>query len=267
MTDAASPVTSPGLDRLVAVVAELLQPRSIGAVGDDVAAAFERTGISTSRPSDGPASVDVLVSIDDVGGASLEQAREHVARLAQSAARAVVFSPAADDSLRFMPWWDALFADQGFEPIDVLRTRLWEEDSWDAEALSGLSLYVRGSERPTVDIADDPVPRSAVHPGLLVQARRERAALHSLAAGVRPDGETSSNPVVVVQRALDERSGEVDAAREELRTSLARARDAVQAVRLEAERTADDLADAHRKVDELSLALERSENSREPLRA
>ena len=146
-----------------------------------------------------------------------------------------------------MPWWDELFAERDCQPVDILRPRLWDDDCWDAGALSSLTLYVRRSARSAVrgDLDAEAIPRSAIHPGLFVPARRDVEAMRTLDHAPEPGASPDVDAVAVVERVLDERSAALEAAREERRTSSTRARGAIQRVR--------------RELDELTVAAEEAD--------
>ena len=216
------PASPSGIDRLASIVAEVLGSRSVrvdGSGRDDLAPAFDRAGMAVDLSEQALSRAEVVVSLGVLGGTSVHDARSHVGLLVENATLAVVFS-AADD-VRFLPWWDELFAERDCQPVDILRPRLWDDDCWDAGALSSLTLYVRRSARSAVrgDLDAEAIPRSAIHPGLFVPARRDVEAMRTLAMRLNRGASPDVDAVAVVERVLDERSAALEAAREERRTS------------------------------------------------
>jgi hypothetical protein len=194
------PATGPGLARLASLLAALLEPASVTAIGvgaAEVADALRAAGVPDAV-HDGDAGDDgqrdLVVALVTDSGSTADGARRWVDRLAAMAGRAVVFA-AAGATNRSAAWWDDLFADRGFEPVDLLRASLWNDPSWDAAAVSSLTLYVRRSEQARIHaLQASPIPRSAVHPGVLAPLWQASEAVRRLAERRWRESSSSTRP-------------------------------------------------------------------------
>jgi len=253
---------------LRALLAPLVEGGVIGVFGPDASAIAETllaAGLDAVAPDAvSPPACAVVVALDHVSGSSVLDARAEIARLTAAAERAVVFSTSAGVE-RFPAWWDELFAREGFDVIDALRTPLWDDPSWDAGELTTLALYIR-REAPRPPLAASLVPRSAVHPGAYVRARRAEVDLQRVASLDRHPTAADGDPGTVVRRMLQVREQAAEAARAELaamsgRAALDRQRQAEQ-TRRDLERVAEETAAARHASATAQAAQKRADAAR-----
>jgi hypothetical protein len=226
--------TDAGLSHLAELVAELVAPTSAGVTGPgakQIVDALSTAGVAAIVvDEEDTGGYDLVVSVGAASASTLASARKYVDRLTAMASRAVVFAPSGDAE-RFPEWWDDLFAGQEFQAIDLLRAPLWEDTSWDVAVLTGLTLYVRSSQRSLIEaLPSAAIPRSALHPGLVIAARRDRAAVRLLAGSLTSDTFIRNDPVAIVEGALAERAR----ATTELEAELRQAETDAVALRLDA---------------------------------
>ena len=178
---------------------------------------------------DGNTAVDVVVTLGEADGSSIDTARSYIARLTSLARVAIVFTPRIDDT-RSTQWWDDLFASLRFEAADVLRAPLWDDAAWDAHGLTGLTLYVRHTQQAVLEgRRSSLIPRSAQHPGVLATARRVEVNARRLVDRLDLYDPTVDDPVETLRRALERsardvqtRQGEFDEVAARLRQELDR---------------------------------------------
>jgi hypothetical protein len=212
------------------VLVNVFGPLRSAVVGPDaeiVARALADGGLPSSVGTDA-AAPEVLVSLGAVDGSSVGEARAAIDQLTSRPIRAVVFTPWRGD-VRSTEWWDDLFRDFGFEPLDLLRGPLWDDTSWESRGLTGLALYARTSSPPVVrDGAAVPIPRSAVHPGLLASAQRVNVTAHRLVERLGTFDPLVDDPVAVLGRELDARARDLQQAREDVDAVSARSEEAIE---------------------------------------
>lgn len=247
MTDIGEPIerppaTDPGLASLAGLLAALLTPASVTAVGRgaaEVADALRAAGVPDVVNDGGAgegAQWDLVVALDADRRPTADGARSWVSRLTEMAGRAVVFG-AAGVANRSAAWWDDLFSDHDFEPVDVLRAALWDDPAWDAAVVSSLTLYVRSTEQATIRaLQTSAIPRSAVHPGVLAPAWQASEALRQLARRLAPDSPEEEFPATVLARVV----GHHAAVAADARTEVGRLKAHVELLRAcEAKATVD----------------------------
>jgi hypothetical protein len=203
--------------RMAEQLVTLLGPVSVGVDGPEaeVVAAALGTGGLPAVVADGRAMYDVVVAVGGADGATIDEARSFVSSVTARAGLAVVFTSRRGYE-RSVQWWDDLFVAVGFEVRDVLRARLWDDSSWDAHGLTGLTLYARVSERARISGAAPPaIPRSALHPGVLATSRRADARAYELIDRFELYDPAIEDPIETLGNALARHKGEAEDARRE----------------------------------------------------
>ena len=264
-----APATELGLVRLGEQLVELLGTTSAGVDGPeaaDVTRALEAGGLPAVA-IDGRVAHDVVISLGDADGSAINDALALVARLTALANLAVVFTPRLNDG-RSNQWWDDLFANVGFEAADVLRASLWDDPAWDSRGLTGLTVYVRQSERSIVEGREpSAVPRSAVHPGMLEAARQAELRAHQLVDRFDLYDPAVDDAMVSLEQALEGSAREAEARRRDVASAAAQASEELDRLRaetstIEAARTWE--ADSRARAEE---ALARAKQESELLRS
>ena len=210
-----APATERGIVRLAEQLVDLLGAVTVGVDGPEaeaVAAALGTGGLPAVVVDDN-ATYDVVVALGGGDGTTVDAARSFVSSVAARAGVAVVFTSQRGDE-RSAQWWDDLFAVCEFEVRDVLRAPLWDDSSWDAHGLTGLTLYRRVSEPARINEAAPPViPRSALHPGVLATSRRADVRAYELIDRFELYDPAIEDPIETLGQALERHEGEAEDAR------------------------------------------------------
>jgi SAM-dependent methyltransferase len=190
-------------------------------------------------------------------------------------------------------YWARLFADHGFEPIDVLRPRLWNNERVEVWYVQNTLLYVevrRRAEFPRLAGAIEAcgAPLAVVHPRLFlerhrtlsemvqgqVETRARMAVLSEALAAERETGRSSAEEIERLRQVLaDQRaqieqylakSAEYRAHEAEARSQVEASRQEAQRYRAEAERREGEIARWRREAEALGVDVSRYRFMAEP---
>jgi hypothetical protein len=172
-------VTTDGVDVVATALVEIVAPASVLDVGSggSWAKAFSALGVNdvevAAQDLRSPLVFDRHFDLGVCAGVADHVPPDVVPGLVASLVRAadvVAFSaplpgvaPSATAPARWPAWWDSVFEQHGYEPHDVVRWKLWDDDRVDLAVRSGLVLYAAAGRFATV-AAPPAVIRGIVHP-------------------------------------------------------------------------------------------------------